>query len=188
VKYLFILTLICVAALSVAAQDKGDKTTDDSAKQAANAPPPAPLTPTQKRAVELDKKERAQEVKERQKHPPETDINASPEKVAAIIVSAMAQDNWTIADEGKYQLVFTQEIGGFGGAFAQAVEGAGSERPKRVMRFIITPRGDGSHLLANFSVAQRGTFGRVTTNDFTKKQWENISTLLNLIRTKAEAQ
>lgn len=134
-----------------------------------------------------EKKRVEREEKDRLKRPAEIQINASAEKVGARIVQSMNRYNYQIAEEGKYRLVFTQEVTGFRGSLASGLAGAIGP-PLRTVTFTISQIGETTTVSADLSIQFRKAFGRVDRTNMNKnKEWRrDVDTYLKRIKIDAE--
>jgi len=180
--------LVCALAygLPAAVQDKSTQSERDVASKGAQVT--APLTTEQQRALKADRKQRAREEKEARKHPPEVLINAPAERVANALIAEMARNNWQVQDDSKHSLVFTQQLAGTVGALMQAASGTGSERLKRIMRFVLSEQGDKTDVIVTEAVTTRSAFGLVSGNDITQRKniWHELEGLLYRLKGQVE--
>lgn len=116
-------------------------------------------------------KQRQREEKERLKRPATIRIQGPADRVSALIVQYMNGANYQIVEEGKYRLVFNQEVAGFRGAMVGGLAGADG-LPLRTVAFTVSQFGDTSTVTADLSVQIRKAFGRVNRIDMNKnKEW-----------------
>jgi len=141
----------------------------------------------QRQAVKDAEKRRKREEKERLKYPASVQISGAADQIGALIVQHMNSLNYQIVEEGKYRIVFSQEVAGFRGALYGGLVGAQGP-PLRILAFTITQLGDTSTVSVDISLRIRKAFGRVDRVDLNKnREWRSdVDSFLGTLKYRTE--
>jgi tetratricopeptide (TPR) repeat protein len=142
-------------------------------------------------AKEEESRRKAAE-KERMNRPAQITINASAERVRALIVSRAASQGSTIEETSEYKVVLSRRVGGMRGILMRALIGnAYSDEPKYQATFVIVEPEPGKTLVTvDAAVVVRMVLGNVNRVDLNKNKEvrADIDRVLEGLRTQAETQ
>lgn len=130
--------------------------------------------------------------KERMNRPAQITVNASAERVRALIVSRAASQGATIEEASEYRIVLSRRVGGVRGVLTQALIGnAYSDEPKYQASFVVVETEPGKTLVTvDAAVVVRMALGKVNRVDLNKNKEvrADIDRVLEGLKAQAETQ